>query len=177
MGYAVPEEVRAVKAVTAFVSGDLALYGAATLKWHMNLVRNLSPRGDERLAEGLLNRLNLQPDMQARALSAGQKEKALLLLALARRPEVLIVDEPIAALDPIARHELIQFLLETKDQRRAFVFSFHCGKDIAALADEVAFIHTGQVLALAPAAELLSTGNSLEEVFLQRAASVDGRAA
>ena len=177
MGHALPAEERAAKAVTAFVGGDTALYGAATLRWHMNLVRDLCPRWDEPLAAELLERLNLNPRTPARGLSAGQAAKALLLLAIARRPDVLVLDEPMATLDPIARHEVLQLLRETKHQRRTLVFSSHYGNDVAALADEVAFILAGKILTLNPAPELLRAGRTLEEVFLQYAGVIDGRAA
>ncbi len=177
MGHALPTEERATKAVTAFVGGDTALYGAATLRWHMNLVRDLCPRWDERLAAELLERLNLNPQMRVRGLSAGQVAKALLLLAIARRPEVLILDEPMATLDPIARHEVLKLLRETKHQRRTLVFSSHYGNDVAALADEVAFILAGKIRTLTPTAELLSAGMTLEEVFLRYASVIDGRVA
>ena len=177
MGHSLPAEGRAAKAVSAFVSGDTALYGAATLRWHMDLVRDLCSRWDEQRASELLERLNLNPKMQARGLSAGQTAKALLLMAMARRPEVLILDEPMANLDPITRHEVLQLLLETKHQRRALLFSSHYGNDVAALADDVAFIHNGRVLTLAPTAELLSAGKTLDDVFLEHAAVIGGRAA
>ena len=177
MGHALPAEERAAKAVTAFVSGDTALYGAATLRWHMNLVRDLCPSWDEERAAELAERLHLNPRMPARGMSAGQTAKALLLLAIARRPKVLILDEPMATLDPIARHEVLQLLLDTKREGRALVFSSHYGIDVAALADRVAFLHGGKVRTLAPTAELLRDGKTIEEVFLEHAAVIDRRAA
>jgi ABC-2 type transport system ATP-binding protein len=161
-----------------FVSEDMALYGAATLRWHMRLVRDASGRWDERRAADLLERFSLDPDRRLRGLSRGQHLKALLLLAMARRTELLVLDEPTAGLDPLVRHEVLTLLKETRAERRALVFSSHYGDDVAELADDVAFLHAGRIVTHAPVAGLLAGGVSLEHAFLERIGRFEnGRAA
>jgi len=84
--------LRWIKARVGFVSEDMALYGAATLAWHMRLVRDMHVGWDQARALDLLDRFHLDPDQPVRGLSRGQQVKALLLLAMARHADVLVLD-------------------------------------------------------------------------------------
>jgi ABC-2 type transport system ATP-binding protein len=174
LGRPMPQEESWIKGRVGFVSDDMALYGAATLGWHMRLVRDMTAGWDERRAADLLERFSLNPNQRVRGLSRGQQVKALLLLAMARRADLLILDEPTAGLDPIVRHEILTLLKHTRGERRALVFSSHYGDDVASLADDVAFVHGGRLITHAPVAELLGCGRSLEQVFLDRVAGLGG---
>jgi len=150
LGRAMPACERWIKARVGVVSEDMALYGAMSLRWHMDLVAAVHEGWDERRADVLLERLDLNPDQRTRGMSRGQQVKAMLLLALARRAEVLILDEPTTGLDPLVRHELMTLLAGSRDERQAIVFSSHHGEDVSALADDVAFLHAGKIIAKAP---------------------------
>jgi len=178
LGRDMPADERWIKARVGFVSCDMALYGAATLRWHMQLVRDLHAGWDDRRATDLLDRLNLDPDQRVGGFSRGQQVKAMLLLAMARRADVLILDEPTTGLDPIARHDVLTLLSATREERSALIFSSHYTEDIASLADHVAFLYGGKQIAHAPSAELLASGKSLDGVFLEQVAALSaGRAA
>jgi len=178
LGRPMPAEERWIKARVGFVSEDMSLYAAATLRWHMDLVRDTAAEWDERRASDLLDRFALDPGRRARGLSRGQQVKALLLLAMARRAEVLVLDEALSGLDPLVRHEVATLLRETRGERRALVFSSHHGEDVGTLADEVAFVHDGRVVACEPVAALLAGGRTLEQAFLARVGALGvGRAA
>jgi ABC-2 type transport system ATP-binding protein len=178
LGREMPREERWIKARVGFVSEDMALYRGKTLRWHMDLVASVHEGWDEGRAEELLARLQLDPGQRARGMSRGQQVKALLLLALARRAEVLILDEPTAGLDPLVRHELTSFLAGSRSERQAIVFSSHHGEDVSALADDVVFLHGGRIAAAAPVASFLAGGRSLEQAFLECVANATaGRAA
>ena len=178
LGRPMPADERWIKARVGFVSEDMALYGGKTLRWHMDLVASVHEGWDARRAADLLRRLDLNPDQKARGMSRGQQVKALLVLALARRAEVLILDEPTAGLDPLVRHELMQLLAGSREERQAIVFSSHHGEDVSALADDVVFLHGGRIIANAPVAEFLGGGRSLESAFLERVSGLSvGRAA
>ena len=114
LGREMPADERWIKARAGFVSEDMALYGAATLGWHMQLVRDMHEGWDAALASELLDRFQLNPSQPVRGLSRGQHVKAMLLLAMARRAEVLILDEPTAGLDPVVRHEILTLLAATR---------------------------------------------------------------
>ena len=178
LGGLMPADERWIKARVGFVSEDMALYGAKTLRWHMSLVADLHEGWDPARAEALAVTLGLDPDQRIRGLSRGQHVKAMLLLALARRPEVLVLDEPTAGLDPLVRHEVIRLLRALRDGRQAIVFSSHHGEDVSALADDVAFVYRGRIIEEAPVGSLLSGGQSLESVFCDLVSRSDeGRAA
>ena len=84
------------------------------------------------------------------------------------------LDEPTAGLDPLARHELIRILAESRDDHRAIVFSSHHGEDVSALADEVAFLYGGRVIARADVASFLRGGRTLEAAFLEQVSQLSG---
>jgi len=174
LGREMPAAERWIKARVGFVSEDMALYAAATLGWHMQLVRDMHQGWDDGRASDLLDRFHLDPRQRVRGLSRGQHVKALLLLAMARRAEVLVLDEPTAGLDPIVRHEILTLLAASRGERRALIFSSHYGDDVATLADDVAFVHGGALIAHAPVAKLLGGGKSLEKVFLEQVAALGG---
>jgi len=178
LGHDMPADERWIKARAGFVSEDMALYGAATLGWHMQLVRDMHEGWDDRRGADLLDRFHLDPGQRVRGLSRGQQVKSLLLLAMARRADVLVLDEPTAGLDPLVRNEILTLLAASRSERRALIFSSHYGDDVATLADDVAFVHGGRLIAHAPVSELLAGGKSLEKVFLEQVSTFEcGRAA
>jgi ABC-2 type transport system ATP-binding protein len=178
LGRPMPAEERWIKARVGFVSEDMALYGAATLGWHMRLVRDLHDGWDERRAADLLARFDLNPNQRMRGMSRGQQVKALLLLAMARRAELLVLDEPTTGLDPLVRHELVDLLAASRAERRATIFSSHNGEDVASLADDVAFLYDGRIIAHGPVVSFLGGGRSLEQAFLHYVGELTkGRAA
>jgi ABC-2 type transport system ATP-binding protein len=166
LGRDMPADEVAIKARTAFVSDDMALYGAATLRWHMNWVAHMAGGWDPALAASLLSRLQLNPDQKIRGASRGQQVKALLLLALSRRPELLLLDEPTTGLDPLVRRDLIRLLTDSRRDRHAMIFSSHQTDDVEGLADDVAFIHGGRVIAHGPVSTFVGSGRGLEAAFL-----------
>ena len=177
LGRDIPGDERWIKARVGFVSEDMALYGAATLAWHMRLVRDMHVGWDQARALDLLDRFHLDPDQPVRGLSRGQQVKALLLLAMARHADVLVLDEPTAGLDPLVRREILTLLASSRSERRALIFSSHYGDDVATLADNVAFMHDGRLITYAPVGELLSGGRSLEKVFLEQVSATECRRA
>jgi ABC-2 type transport system ATP-binding protein len=158
LGHRVPEQIEAAKRAIAFVSDDMRLFSGATLAWHMRFIASLYPEWDERYARQLLKRFNLQPAQSVAKLSRGEHVKALLLLALARRPALLVLDEPTSGLDPVARHELLTELMEiVRDDQRSILFSSHNTQDVERICDQIAFIDRGRLV-----------DNRDKEAFLER---------
>ena len=130
-----------------FVSADMKLLRNATLEWHMRFVASIYPGWDGTYAEKLLKRFNLRPDQDVRSLSLGEHVKAVLLLALARRPRLLILDEPTTGLDPVARHEVIgEFMEILRDDSRSILFSSHNTVDVERISDRITFIDRGRIV-------------------------------
>lgn len=95
----------------------------------------------------LIERLELPRDQKIGPLSPGQLQKLALVLALGHRPELLILDEPVASLDPIARRELLRTLIEmTLDQHHTVLFSTHITSDLERVASHVAMLNQGRIV-------------------------------
>lgn len=158
LGREVPREVAAAKQHVAFVSDDMRLFASATLGWHLQWMASLYPAWDEAYARDLLRRFGLRADQRTQGFSRGQQIKALLLLALARRPRLLVLDEPTSGLDPVARHELLAELMEiVRDEQRSILFSSHNTADVERICDQIAFMDHGRMVEV-----------SDKETFLER---------
>ena len=119
----------------------------ATLAWHMRFVASIYPDWDPTYADALLQRFNLHAEQEIKALSHGERVKATLLLVLARRPRLLLLDEPTTGLDPVARHEILAELMDVvRDERRAVLFSSHNTQDVEQISDQITFIDRGRII-------------------------------
>jgi ABC-2 type transport system ATP-binding protein len=158
LGHTIPREQAAAKWHVGFVSDDMMLFGSATIAWHMSFVQSIYPGWDDDYAKVLLKRFNLRPEQRIKGLSHGERTKATLLLALARRPRVLVLDEPTSGLDPVARHEALAELMEVlKDEDRSILFSSHNTVDVEQISDQITFIDRGRIV-----------DSNDKEVFLDR---------
>jgi len=147
-GQAMPKAQVAVKQNIGFASDDMRLYKQKTLGWHMQLIRASYRQWDDKYATHLLQRFKLKPEQLVKGLSHGQRVKACLLLLLARRPPLLILDEPTTGLDPVARLDILEELAEIlRDENRSVLFSSHNTQDIEKLSDRIMFLHEGRVIA------------------------------
>jgi ABC-2 type transport system ATP-binding protein len=147
LGHAIPDDQVAAKWHVGYVSHDMNLFGSATLAWHMAFMTSIYPNWDEAYAQALLKRFYLRPEQAVRGLSTGERIKAVLLLVLARRPKLLVLDEPTAGLDPVARHETLAELMEVlKDEDRSILFSSHNTVDVEQISDLITFIDRGRIV-------------------------------
>jgi ABC-2 type transport system ATP-binding protein len=147
LGHPMPVEQAAAKLDIGFVSEDMRLYGAATLAWHMAFIRSVYPQWDQPYAESLLQRFDLKPQQKIKGLSHGQRVKAALMLALARRPRLLVLDEPTTGLDPVARREVLgELMAALADENRTILFSSHNTLDVEQISDRIAFIDRGRII-------------------------------
>lgn len=158
LGRDMPQEQAAAKLDIGFVSEDMRLYGSATLAWHMKFIRSIYPQWDQPYAETLLRRFDLKSQQKIKGLSHGQRVKAALLLALARRPRLLVLDEPTTGLDPVARQEVLGELMAVlADEDRTILFSSHNTSDVEQISDQITFIDRGRIIA-----------SDNKEIFLER---------
>jgi ABC-2 type transport system ATP-binding protein len=147
LGHQMPAAQAAAKLDIGFVSEDMRLYGAATLKWHMDFMRPIYPRWDQAYADELARRFDLKPQQKIKGLSHGQRVKAALLLSLARRPRLLVLDEPTTGLDPVARVEVLGELMAVlADEERTILFSSHNTLDVEQISDQITFIDRGRII-------------------------------
>jgi ABC-2 type transport system ATP-binding protein len=147
LGHRMPAEQVAAKWDIGFASEDMRLYESMTLGWHMSFVQSIYPKWDVKYADLLLKRFGLRGDQKIKGLSHGQRVKATLLLVLARRPKLLVLDEPTTGLDPVARHEILRELTNVMaDEGRSILFSSHNTQDVEQISDQITFIDRGRII-------------------------------
>lgn len=136
----------AVRREVSLLSEEAALYPWMTVGEILRFASGLHPRWDDRIAEDLRDRLDLDPNAEIRTLSRGSRAKVSLVLAVAPRPRVLLLDDPTAGLDPLVRREVLQGIIETiPDEGGAVVYASHLIQDIERIADRVVVLDEGRV--------------------------------
>ena len=121
----------AQRAKVGYVAQDTPTYARLSIADHLKLGARLNPHWDESLAQARIQRLGLDPKQRAGKLSGGQRAQLALTLGVAKRPELLILDEPVAALDPLARREFLQDLMESvTEQELSVILSSHLVSDV-----------------------------------------------
>jgi len=147
LGHRMPAGQIAAKRDIGFASEDMRLYDSMTLGWHMNFIRSIYPAWDAAYAQALLKRFSLCADQKIKGLSHGQRVKSTLLLVLARKPKLLVLDEPTTGLDPVARHEILRELTNVMaDENRTILFSSHNTQDVEQISDVITFIDRGRII-------------------------------
>jgi ABC-2 type transport system ATP-binding protein len=147
-GLPMPQQQVAIKYNVGFVSADMQLYSLGTVAWHIDWIARIYPSWDHAYANTLLERFNLHVTQRVKELSLGERMKLLHLLALARRPRLLVLDEPTTGLDPVARHEVLSEITGImQDDRRAVLFSSHHTQDVEQISDQIVFIDRGRIVA------------------------------
>ena len=118
-------------AKVGFVAQDTPTYARLSIADHLRLGARLNPGWDDNVAQTRIQRLGLDPKQRAGKLSGGQRAQLALTLGIAKRPELLILDEPVASLDPLARREFLQDLMEAvAEQELSVVLSSHLVSDV-----------------------------------------------
>jgi ABC-type multidrug transport system ATPase subunit len=135
--------------------------------------RAFYPAWDDAYAEELRRTFALEPSAKIRTLSKGQKARAGLLIALAYRPELLVLDEPSSGLDPIVRRDILGAVIRTiADEGRTVLFSSHLLDEVEQVADHVTMISHGRIVLSGPLAALKESRRvgervpSLDEIFV-----------
>jgi ABC-2 type transport system ATP-binding protein len=127
-----PEQLAKV----GYVAQDTPTYANLSVEDHLRLGAHMNPSWDSGLARKRVQQLALDPRQKAGKLSGGQRAHLALTLAIAKRPQLLILDEPIASLDPLARREFLQILMEgTAEHQFSVVMSSHLVADLERICD------------------------------------------
>ncbi len=141
-----------------FLAQDAPVYAGLPVADHLALGAHLNPGWDAELARGRIDRLGVDQGRKAGTLSGGQRAQLALTLAVAKRPELLILDEPVASLDPLARREFLQDLMEAvAEQELSVVLSSHLVADLERVCDYLIVLVASRVRVAGLVEELLST--------------------
>ncbi len=158
-----------------YLSEENDLPGWMTVSELIRYSRAFYPKWDEAYAEELRKSFALDPAATIKTLSKGQKARAGLLIALAYRPELLVLDEPSSGLDPIVRRDILGAVIRTvADEGRTVLFSSHLLDEVEQVADHVTMISHGRVVLSAPLQSIRESHQvdgrtlSLNEIFVAR---------
>ena len=140
-----------------YVAQDTPVYAALTVADHLRMGARLNPSWDAALAERRIAQVGLHPTQKAGRLSGGQRAQLALTVAAAKRPELLILDEPAAALDPLARDGFLHHLMEFVGELGASaLLSSHLLGDVARVCDHLVVLAAGRVQLAGDVADLLA---------------------
>ena len=129
-----------------FVAQDTPTYGSLTVADHLRLGARLNPGWDQAMADQRIDELGLDVRQRAGRLSGGQRAQLALTLAVAKRPELLVLDEPVASLDPLARREFLQSLMAVVvEQGVSVVMSSHLVADLERICDYLVLLVASRV--------------------------------
>ncbi len=145
-GWSPREQPLMVLSRIGFLAQDRPLYRGFTVDQTLGFGARLNPRWDDRLARERVRRLGIPFERKVGKLSGGQQAQVALTLALAKRPDMLLLDEPVAGLDPLARREFTQSLLEAAaEQGLTVVVSSHVVAELERFCDYLVVIGQGRI--------------------------------
>ena len=153
----------------AFVAQDAPLYRNLPVADMLRVARRLNRCWDQRRADDRLERLGIPPRQKVGELSGGQKAQLALTIALARRPGLLVLDEPLAALHPVARDDFMTSVVEAaREDDISVVLSSHVLAELERVATYLIVLARGQVQVAGSVKDLLAShGAGLEEIALR----------
>ncbi|WP_433042706.1 ABC transporter ATP-binding protein [Dactylosporangium sp. CS-033363] len=151
-----------------FVAQDTPLYSGLSVADHLRMGAHLNPGWDDDLARHRTAKAGLGPRQKAGHLSGGQRAQLALTLAVAKRPELLLLDEPVAALDPLARRDFLTGIAEFTGQGpgRTVVLSSHLVSDLERVCDYLVVLSRSEVRLADETARLTAGGADLETLVL-----------
>jgi ABC-2 type transport system ATP-binding protein len=145
-----------------FLAQDAPVYAGLTVAEHLKLGARLNPAWDAEFARRRIGWLSLDPGQKAGKLSGGQRAQLALTLAIGKRPDLLILDEPVASLDPLARREFLEDLMEAiAEGELSVVLSSHLVADMERVCDYLVVLVGSRVRVAGPVDELLATHHLL----------------
>jgi ABC-2 type transport system ATP-binding protein len=145
-----------------FVAQNTPTYGAFSVADHLDMGKWLNPGWDGAYAKRRIDQLGLDPAQRAVKLSGGQRAQLALTVAMAKRPELLMLDEPVASLDPLARREFLQSLMEVvAEDGASVVLSSHLVADLERVCDYLVVLADSRVQVTGEIDHLLASHHRL----------------
>ena len=152
-------------AALGYVPERAQLYGWMTVRQHMDLVRRTQPNYDEARANELLATFRLDPRKKAKKLSKGQQTALSLIVALAPKPSLLILDEPASGLDPVMQRAVLDILVDSATSGATILLSSHQIGQIERAADRVAIMRDGKLVLSGVLDDLRAASKVVEATF------------
>ena len=146
-GLDIEEDGIEIKQDVGYIPGDLTLYGHLTGRQFLNYFISLRD-SDMYLLDELLSIFEVPLDRKIKGYSKGMKQKLGIIQAFMHDPELVVMDEPTAGLDPLLQQEFYKFLKKEKEKGRTMFFSYHILSEVDKVCDRVAIIRNGSIVAL-----------------------------
>jgi ABC-2 type transport system ATP-binding protein len=158
LGLSPRKESSALLPKVGFVAQEHPLYRGLTVRETLKLGRKLNPSWDDALAQDRIEQLRLPLGQKVGKLSGGQQAQVALTLALAKRPQLLVLDEPVASLDPLARREFLQTMMEAAvDTGMTVVLSSHIVADLERVCDHLVILSQAETQLVGPIDEVVAS--------------------
>ena len=158
----VPASSSAQLGKVGYVAQDTPIYARLSIAQHLDMGAWLNPNWDGKVAVHRIDQLDLDPKQRAGSLSGGQRAQLALTLAIAKRPDLLLLDEPVASLDPLARREFLQGLMEVVAEHGvSVVLSSHLVSDLERVCDYLVVLVDSHVRVAGEVSELLASHHRL----------------
>ncbi len=154
------------KGVVAYLPERTYFNEGLKVKEIVGIFRDFYQDFDEPKAYQMMNQLNIDPNIQLKKLSKGNKEKVQLIMVMSRHAKLYLLDEPIAGVDPAARDFILRTILKNYDANGTILISTHLIQDVEAILDDVIMIREGQIVVHQDADSLRAQqGKSIDEIF------------
>ena len=160
-----------IKQRIGYSTGTVSWYPRKTIRQIIDATRAFYTNWDDDACKKYMELFNLDENKKPMELSDGMKVKCNLLFALSHGAEVLILDEPTSGLDPFSRDELLDLFMTLKEHGVTILFSTHITSDLEKCADDIIYIHNGEIRANCPKTDFMSSygkpDETLEQIFLR----------
>ena len=160
-----------IKQRIGYSTGTVSWYPRKTIRQIIDVTKAFYPSWDDDACRRYMELFNLDENKKPMELSDGMKVKCNLLFALSHGAEVLILDEPTSGLDPFSRDELLDLFMTLKEHGVTILFSTHITSDLEKCADDIIYIHNGEIKANCPKTDFMSNygkaDETLEQIFLR----------
>jgi ABC-2 type transport system ATP-binding protein len=158
LGLSPRREAHALLPRLGFVAQDHPLYRSLSIAETFHVIRKLNPGWDESYGLARIEQLGLDPDRKVGKLSGGQQAQVALTLALAKQPELLVLDEPVASLDPLARREFLNAVLEAvAETQMTVVISSHIVSELERVCDHLITLVDSRTQLAGPIADIVAS--------------------
>lgn len=134
------------KSIVSYLPDRNFLYDWMKIKDALDMYNDFYSDFDEKKADDLLKFMKLEKDMKVSELSKGMKEKLNLTLVLARRAKLYILDEPIAGVDPVARDQILNAIINNYEETSSMIITTHLVRDMENIFDDVVFLSEGEII-------------------------------
>lgn len=154
------------KKIVSYLPDKNYLYKWMKIKDAVEFFNDFYEDFDKERCEELLKFMKLSKDLKVTALSKGMGEKLNLSLVLARKSRLYILDEPLGGVDPVAREQILDAIVQNYNEDSSMIITTHLVKDIERVFEDVAFIKEGEIVLAGNAEDLRSErGKSIDELF------------